>query len=191
MYTSRPAARTVEAVRLRNANAPFSYSRVGATRDGQPDDWFSESRGTAVGSGLSDYQAAVGAMRSWQMFALSWVCIHDATAPIREGEVVAFTSRQLGLWSIHTCRIVYTVDEVEDSLRRFGFAYGTLQDHAVAGEERFTVTWDAKTDAVRYEITKFSLPQYALLRVAGPLTRSIQARFTTDSFAAMHAAVNA
>jgi len=49
---------------------------------------------------------------------------------------VAILARSIGLWWLNACRIVYVVDKVD----KFGFAYGTLPDHAGSGEERWNGT---------------------------------------------------
>ena len=36
--------------------------------------------------------------------------------------------------------------------RKFGFAYGTLPDHAATGEERFLIEWNQDDDSVWYDI---------------------------------------
>ena len=69
-------------------------------------------------------------------------------------------ARRFGLWWLSACRIVYVVDEAEP-ISRFGFAYGTLPDHAGTGEERFLVEWDRQSGEVWYEILAFSRPQLA------------------------------
>jgi uncharacterized protein (UPF0548 family) len=85
---------------------------------------------------------------------------------------------------------VYTIDET-GPVCRFGFAYGTLPDHAESGEERFLVEWDRATDAVHYDILAFSRPRHPLARIGYPLTRRTQKRFARDSAAAMRRAVGA
>jgi hypothetical protein len=59
--------------------------------------------------------------------------------PILAGQAVAVVACLFGLWWLNACRIVYVVDE-QGPVQRFGFAYGTLPDHAESGEERFTVS---------------------------------------------------
>jgi uncharacterized protein (UPF0548 family) len=54
---------------------------------------------------------------------------------IEPGQTVAVLTRVCGLWSLNACRIVYVIQED----RRFGYAYGTLPEHAESGEERFLV----------------------------------------------------
>ena len=89
---------------------------------------------------------------------------------------------------MNACRIVYVVDD-EGPVQRFGFAYGTLPEHAESGEERFTVEWHEADDAVWYDIVAFSRPQQLLTRLAYALVRRLQKRFARDSAAAMRRAV--
>ena len=67
----------------------------------------------------------------------------------------------------------------------FGFAYGTLPDHAESGEEKFIVEWNEADDAVCYDILAFSRPNHFLARLGYPLIRRLQKRFAQDSAAAM------
>src|SRR5262249_20824062 len=68
-------------------------------------------------------------------------------------------------------------------VQRYGFAYGTLPEHAESGEERFTVEWHEADDAVWYDILAFSRPHQLLVRLGYPLARRLQKRFARDSAA--------
>ena len=46
---------------------------------------------------------------------------------------MAVVARQFGMWWLSACRIIYIMDE-EGPVSRFGFAYGTLPDHAGTGK---------------------------------------------------------
>jgi hypothetical protein len=78
-------------------------------------------------------------------------------------------------------------DEVANR-RRYGFAYGTLGEHAERGEERFAVEWNREDDTVWYDILAFSRPKSLLAIMGYPLSRSLQRRFAVASKAAMLAA---
>ena len=97
-------------------------------------------------------------------------------------------ARLFGHWWLNACRIVYVVDE-EGPVTRFGFAYGTLPQHAESGEERFTVEWREADGAVWYDILAFSRPRQLLARAGYPFARRLQKRFARDSAAAMQRAV--
>lgn len=98
-----------------------------------------------------------------------------------------------GFYSLNLARIVYIVDENplgDRAISRFGFAYGTLAEHAESGEERFTVEWNRDDNAVSYEILAFSRPKHAIAKLAYPLSRTVQKRFAHDSGQAMLRAVS-
>ena len=122
------------------------------------------------------------------MFQLGWVELFHETAPIEIGSDVAVLVRVFGVWSLNACRIVYVMDEPEP-VRRFGFAYGTLPDHAERGEERFSIEWHRADDSVWYDLLAFSRPRHLLSRAGYPFTRRLQKRFARDSLAAMKRAV--
>jgi uncharacterized protein (UPF0548 family) len=123
------------------------------------------------------------------MFAIPNISLYWPAAPIAQGTVVAVGVRHLGFWSLNLCRIVYVINE-DTPVARYGFAYGTLQEHFESGEERFVVEWERKSDAVSYEIGSFSRPGKLLTRIALPLARSLQRRFIRDSTASMRRAVS-
>ena len=103
---------------------------------------------------------------------------------------MAVVARAIGLWWLNACRIVYVVDEVEP-IQRFGFAYGTLPDHAASGEERFMVEWDRADNSVWYDISSFSRPRHILARLGYPMFRHKQKQFGRDSASAMLRVVHA
>jgi uncharacterized protein (UPF0548 family) len=78
----------------------------------------------------------------------------------------------------------------EGPVRRFGFAYGTLPEHAEQGEERFTVEWHRTPDVISYDILSFSRPVSLAARVACPLARRLQKCFVRQSLAARHPSNN-
>jgi uncharacterized protein (UPF0548 family) len=115
---------------------------------------------------------------------MGWVSVWPAEIPLESGSVAVVVARGLGLWSAHTARIVYVVDEPH----RFGFAYGTLPGHAEQGEERFLVE-QLEDDSVWYDIIAFSRPRHPLARLAYPLVRGLQKRFGRESADALERAV--
>jgi len=74
-------------------------------------------------------------------------------------------------------------------INKFGFAYGTLPNHAERGEERFSVEFHQADQYVWYDLYAFSQPN-TLARLAYPFTRSLQKRFARDSQSAMQSAVH-
>jgi uncharacterized protein (UPF0548 family) len=71
----------------------------------------------------------------------------------------------------------------------FGFAYGTLENHAERGEEIFEVSLDQAAQTVRYRIRAVSRPKSVLARIGYPITRSLQTRFRQDSGEALRRAM--
>ncbi|HLY38815.1 MAG TPA: DUF1990 domain-containing protein [Candidatus Binatia bacterium] len=124
------------------------------------------------------------ALRSWIQFRLGWVDVVPPTPPIRVGVTVGVLVRHLGFWSVNASRIVSVIDESEC----FGFAYRTLADHAVDGDERFLVERTAD-GAVVYAVRARSRPRHVLAWLGYPFARLIQRRFARDSMRALAAAV--
>jgi uncharacterized protein (UPF0548 family) len=184
MMLRKPDPTALRAFIEKQAGQAFTYSSVGATATRPPTSYNTDRSRTLLGDGEKVFQAAKLALLHWEQFRLGWVEAFPEDAPLREQATVAVLARLFGLWWLNACRIVYVVDEP----RRFGFAYGTLPDHAESGEERFLVEW-LDDGSVWYDILAFSRPRLWLARVAFPLTRHFQARFRRDSAAAMLRAV--
>jgi uncharacterized protein (UPF0548 family) len=144
-----------------------------------------------LGEGLGAYALAVQAIRHWKMYETGWTMLCWPDAPISEGTVIGVLGRHLGFMSLNACRIAYTIEEEGPSLKRYGFAVGTLPGHVERGEERFTVEWHAADDVVYYELFAFSRPANPLVKVASPLARLLQRRFAIDSLGSMASATGA
>jgi uncharacterized protein (UPF0548 family) len=166
----------------------LTYAAVGATAVIPPAGYVVDRTRIKLGEGAATFAAAKAALRRWEHFRLGWVEAWPPETPIQAGQVVAVVARLFGLWWLNACRIVYVVDE-PGPVQRFGFAYGTLPEHAESGEERFTVDWHEVDDAVWYDILAFSRPQQLLARLGYPLARRLQKRFARDSATAMQRAV--
>ncbi len=167
----------------------LSYSAVGSTETSPPDGFVADHTRVELGSGEVVFRAAQTALRSWRQFELDWVDVWPTNTPIRAGESVVVIGRALGLSWLNACRIARVIDE-DDTVCRFGFAYGTLPAHVECGEERFMVEWDRKTNKVLYDILAFSRPNHFLSRIGYLLVRRLQKRFGGESAAAMVRAVH-
>lgn len=163
---------------------PFSYPSVGGTRGETPAGYTVDHNRALLGRGDHAYGRAVEAIRAWRMFDLGWVELRRIVEPLRVGQTVAVVARWAGIAFLNACRVVYLVDEPD----RFGFAYGTLPEHAESGEERFTVE-RLPDGAVWYDLLAFSRPNQVLAKLGYPISRSLQKRFARDSMAAMARAV--
>lgn len=144
-----------------------------------------------LGSGEECFRKAVAAVKAWKTFDVSWVHFCYPDVPVEVGSTVAMMVFQLGFWVVSFCRIVYIIDEWEESgqVSRFGFAYGTLHDHVVKGEERFIVEWSHEDDSVYYDLVAFSSPRHWLTQIGYPVARYIQDKFSAASTDAMQRAV--
>ena len=183
----RPSDAYVKAFVRSQASLPFSYPGVGLSRTDPPVGYTVDHNRVQLGSGDETFGRAVQAVRDWRMFALGWVELCWPDTPLATGATVAVLVRWSGLWSLNGCRIVYGIDE-QTPMRRFGFAYGTLPEHAERGEERFSVEWRAD-DTVWYDLLAFSQPHQWHAKLGRPVSRRLQKRFARDSMAAMVGAV--
>jgi uncharacterized protein (UPF0548 family) len=190
LFLRRPTAEAIRAFLANQARLDLTYSAVGATVTIPPAGYVVDHTRMRLGAGEKVFAAAKAALEGWQQFRLGWLEASPEDTPIQEGQVVAILARSLGLWWLNACRIVAVMD-VDGPVRRFGFAYGTLPDHAGSGEERFLVEWDRADDGVWYDILAFSRPRHFLVRLGYPWVRRVQKRFGRDSAAAMCRAVRA
>ena len=184
----RPSAETIREFLAAQSKLGLTYSAVGATAAVLPAGYAVDHTRIKLGAGEKDFSAAKASLKRWEQFCLGWVEAWSPETPIQSGEVVAVIARLLGLWWLNACRIVYIVDE-QGPIQRFGFAYGTLPDHAGTGEERFLIEWDRVSGAVWYDILAFSRPRQFLARLGYPYLRRVQRRFGKESAATMVRAV--
>ena len=185
----RPSRQTIDRFLLDSQDLPLSYGPVGIVRAGTARQDLDEAI-VAIGRGQTDFARARAALMAWKQFDIGWVETFPREAPVAVGTVVAVLIRHLGFWSLNGCRVLYSVGSLSDGAR-FGFAYGTLTNHAQAGEELFEVFIDPQTDEVMYRIRATSWPRATLARVGQPIVRALQARFRRHSAAAMKRATGA
>lgn len=185
----RPSRETIERFLLDSRDLPLSYGPIGIVRAGTTRQGIDEAT-VAIGRGSADFDRARAALVAWKHFDIGWIETFPRHASIAEGSVVAVQIRHFGFWSLNGCRVLYCIGGPTDAVR-FGFAYGTLTNHAESGEEIFEVFIDPQSDDVVYRIRAASWPQATLARVAQPIVRALQARFRRDSAAAMARATRA
>jgi len=186
---SKPSRAAIDAFLLRQSESEYSYPEVGFTRQKAPHGYTVDHNRVCLGHGLDVFERAKTGIQRWKMFDMSWANLCWPDAVLEAGVNVAAVFTHFGFWSMNAARIVYVIDEQEHT-RRFGFAYGTLHDHAEIGEERFSVEFDPRDGGVYYDIYAFSRPGL-LARLGFPLARALQKRFVRDSKAAMLRAVQA
>jgi uncharacterized protein (UPF0548 family) len=184
---TKPSPEAVREFRSAQRDQQFAYEHVGASRTEAPKGYVVDHNRIQLGEGRTAFKRAKNAIQQWKMFAIPWIELFWPDTLIEEGATVAVVARHLGFWSLHAARIVYTIDE-RSSLERYGFAYGTLPDHAEMGEERFTVEFHPYDETVWYDLYAFSRPR-TWARLAYPYTRALQKKFASDSKKAMQTAV--
>jgi uncharacterized protein (UPF0548 family) len=188
LFLYKPKADKIQAFLTEQAMRNLTYSAVGATATTPPVGYIVDHTRIRLGEGEEVFAAARTALERWQQFRLGWLEAIPEDTPIQKDQVVAILARSIGLWWLNACRIVSVVEE-DGAMKRFGFAYGTLPDHAGSGEERFLVEWDRKEGSVWYDILAFSRPRHFLARLGYPWVRRVQKRFGRESAAAMSRAV--
>jgi uncharacterized protein (UPF0548 family) len=184
----RPSTEAIKDFLAAQSNLGFTYAAVGATASQPPAGYTVDHTRVKVGDGEAVFTKAKAALEHWEQFRLGWMEAWSPKTTIEPGDPVAIIARNLGLWWLNACRIVYVVDEGEP-IRRYGYVSGTLPDHAGEGEERFLVEWDRASGEVSYDILAFSRPRGFLARLGYPYMRRVQKRFGRESAAAMLRAV--
>jgi len=184
MFLARHPTRNVIDRFLRESqDLPLSYGPIGIVRTSTAGSDLDELT-VAIGRGQADFERARAALLAWRQFDIGWVQTFPRHAPVAVGTVVAVLIRHLGFWSLNGCRVLYSLGSPRD-VTRFGFAYGTLTNHAESGEELFEVFVDPRTEDVVYRIRATSWPQATLARFGQPIVRALQERFRDHSVAAM------
>jgi len=183
----RPSARKIEEFIQDSQSLPLSYDQIGVAKH-SPSDFKIDQASGVIGRGKTAFERARLALREWRHFELGWVEIFPKNASIEPGTTVAVLIHHFWFWSLNGCRVLYELgDRLDDT--NFGFAYGTLTNHAEMGEEIFQVSISPESEEVSYSIRAASKPRAALAWIGYPITRILQARFRRESLAAMQRAL--
>ena len=185
---TRPSRRDIERFLDRSHGLSLSYGPTGIVKQRPAGDRLDEQVVT-IGRGEGQYERARLALAGWAHFNIGWVEAFPTQLSIDVGTDVAVLIRHLGFWSLNGARVLYHVGGT-DGRAAFGFAYGTLTNHAESGEELFEVFIDRQSGDVMYRIRAVSWPQSALTRIGQPIVRFLQARFRRDSADAMRRAIS-
>jgi uncharacterized protein (UPF0548 family) len=183
----RPTRQRVERFAEESRGLPLSYGDVGIAQ-ATPAGYDLDETIVTIGHGEAAYERAKAALEAWKHFDFTWVEMSPRAASIEPGTVVAVLIRHLGFWSLNGCRVLYGLGDRSKGLT-FGFAYGTLSNHAEEGEEIFEVSLHPDSREVAYRIRAVSRPRAVLARLGYPVVRALQARFRRDSGEAMRRAV--
>ncbi|MCB0106720.1 MAG: DUF1990 domain-containing protein [Caldilineaceae bacterium] len=190
LYRTKPTQTEIERVLAASQSLPYNYPDVGATNAliNAPElstTYVMDHNRVLLGRGEATFARARQAIMHWRMCNLGWATICGRVEPIATGTVIACVPQMFGLWLVNPCRVVYTIDETNHDISRFGLAYGTLPGHAAAGEERFMVEWHHADDTVWYDIVAFSKAGGPLAQLGYPVMRRFQLRYGRHSAQAM------
>jgi uncharacterized protein (UPF0548 family) len=183
----RPSQRELEEFITRSRDLSLSYDPIGIART-SPHGFKVDEASGVIGHGERAFEQAKLALTEWRHFDFSWVELFPRVAPIEPGSVVAVLVNHLGFWSLNGCRVVYTLGDRRTG-PGFGFAYGTLINHAEMGEEIFEVSLVPDSGEVVYRIRAVSKPRATLARIGCLFTRILQSRFRRDSINALRRAI--
>lgn len=183
----RPSKQVVERFARESLTLPLSYHPVGIAGS-TPEGYDLDDAIVGLGHGEAVFERAKAALASWQHFAFNWVEIFPRAPSFAPGTVIAVLIHHLGFWSLNGGRVLYGLGDRRHG-PTFGFAYGTLSNHAERGEEVFEVSLHPETAEVVYRIRAASQPRAAVARLGYPVVRVLQARFRRDSGEAMRRAV--
>ena len=181
----RPTEAEIDEFLIKRKADSFSYPEVGATLGSPPMGYDIDHNRILLGRGDDVFQLAKKAVREWKMFEVPGLKLFYPDTPIEQGRDVAPLAHHLGFYSLNSCRIVYVIEEPNS----FGFAYGTLTEHAEIGEERFKIEFDPESGEVWYDIFAFSRPGHFLVKLGYFYGRYKQRQFAVGSKAAMIRAV--
>ncbi|MGW0859250.1 DUF1990 family protein [Streptomyces sp. NPDC002690] len=152
----------------------FTYPEIGATRaDPLPHGYDHLRHRARVGRGRAAFEVAGAAVTEWRMHRAAGTLVDASADRAEAGGSVEVTLRIGPLRFVAPCEVTWA----EYTERRIGFAYGTLAGHPERGEESFVVEL-ADDGTVWFAVTAFSRPALWYTRLAGPLVRVFQRRYT-------------
>jgi uncharacterized protein (UPF0548 family) len=185
---TRPSQSDLEAFLEQSRHLRLSYDPIGIAKE-SPAGFNADLASAVVGHGRSSFERAKLALIEWRHYEMGWAELFPRGASIEPGTDVAVLVHHLGFWSLNGCRVVYGMGDVQ-SRTNFGFAYGTLSNHAEMGEEIFELSFEPESENVIYRIRAVSKPHATLAKIGYPITRIFQERFRRDSISAMRRAID-
>ena len=184
-FVRRPSPAAIDRILEQARAAGVTYADVGATGGREwPTGYRHDFDQGLLGSGKETFDRAVSALRAWQAHTGAGTEVFPRGAKVAEDEVALLLIHAAGLWTVAPFRIVYVVEEPDT----FRFAYGTLPGHQEQGEASFAVV-RSEMDEVFFRLASFSRPVDPLARLAKPLTRRIQRRYTMAYIEALREAI--
>jgi uncharacterized protein (UPF0548 family) len=155
----------------------FTYESVGATREDRCPNGFRPHRfQRQIGVGEHDFQLACQSLKMLSPLNQGWISTFPTEIPLEEGALITTVIRTFAAWIVHVGKVIYVLDENGDR-PTFSFAYGTLPEYSMRGEERISVTWDRETNSVIYEVYAFVQPLHALAFIGAPYVSHLRTKF--------------
>jgi uncharacterized protein (UPF0548 family) len=183
----RPSQPAIAEFLDRSRDLQLSYAPIGIASQ-TPGGFNADLASAVIGHGRETFERAKIALAEWRHYEMGWVELFPGGAAIEPGTVVAVLVHHLGFWSLNGCRVVYGVGDRQTG-SSFGFAYGTLSNHAEMGEEIFEVRLEPESEEVIYRIQAVSKPHAAMAWIGYPIARYFQERFRRDSISALRRAI--
>ena len=165
-----------------------------------------------IGQGRDVFKHATNVLKRFAMINLmGWTEVHCLKLPnldetftsdessnsvvfdLREGKPLCTLAKCFGfVWVLNPCKIVKSTLSNNSAANRnkndcdiHQIAFSTVNGHLLAGEERFRVVHNTKTDMVTFDMYSFSKPSNLLGLVALPYVRLVQKSFFKDQATCM------
>jgi len=184
----RPSQNEITEFLDQSQDLSLSYDPIGIAKE-TPRGFNADLASAVIGHGRETFERAKSALAQWRHYEMGWVELLPKGAAIATGTVVAVLVRHMGFWSLNGCRVVYGIGDRHTG-SSFGFAYGTLTNHAEMGEEIFEVRLEPESEAVIYRIQAVSRPHAPMAWIGYPIARYFQERFRRDSTSALQRAID-
>lgn len=181
----RPSERRIQHFLRSQIRGELTYEEVGQTHGQMPANYFHNEYSVELGSGAACFAAACDRLQQRSCLQLDWVQLRSDGPPL-VGHDLAIVARVMGVWTLNCCRVIDVRNQTEPTLSDpsqdllFSFAVGTLPRHIMVGEERFAISMDRQTEAVRFSIRSFSRANSLAAIVGGPFIRHYQRRFVEE-----------
>ena len=182
IYISYPKQKKLDEFLSKQQKATFSYTEIACTKLEKnqplkiPKGYVEDYNFINIGKGDQTWEKAKTTIQQWKHFPPSFTKIYPNTTKIEAGNIVVVMINILGLWCRNPAKIVYTFNKPN----RFGFAYGTLQEHAEQGEEAFWISRNSNNQ-ITYHLRAISKPKFWAAKLAYPLARKYQRKFALES----------
>ncbi len=187
-HLRKPTHATIHSYLASLTGVEVNYPNPGISRGACPPGYRKNYLSHQLGHGRECFARACRGLMTWAMVRdLGWLTLCRPAPAVAIGQVVATLARPGGLWALNPCKIVYQqlAGDNPNAPNTAEFGYVTLPGHVFFGEERFSVRFDPKTEAVTYELCAYTKPATWLTAVGRPYATLFQKRFARESAASL------